>query len=150
MHALDHGAILRGHEACSLRAADAQSIHGLTHIKTHRARRAGCRREDTKRRTRMPALANMLLPHADADTRTDFIARHSGCQKLLAGDGRIFFKHSKNARQSDSAHMQNADAMHVIELKTLHQRTVDQDGMRRRQFFLCAPDGGISGLVHFT
>ena len=84
MHALDHGAVLRGHQAGRLRAGDAERVHGLLGVEAERARRAGGGREHADGRARVPALADVLLAHAHADARTDLVAGDRGGQELAA------------------------------------------------------------------
>lgn len=45
--------------------------------------------------------------------------------------------------------MQDADAMHIVQLETLHLRAIDQRGMRRRQLQVGAPDRHGPGRVDF-
>ena len=141
MHALDHGSILRGHEARGLRAANADGVDGLSDIEPQGARRARRRRENAKRRAGVPALADMFLPHADADAGADLVTCNSGGEEFLAGDGRILFEHGQNAGQGHGAHMQDAHAMHIVELEALHQRAIDEDCVGRGELVLCAPYG---------
>ena len=74
MHALDHGAVLRRHQAGRLGAGDAERVHSLVSIERKPARRAGSGGENPDRGAGMPALADMLLPHAQADARPDLVA----------------------------------------------------------------------------
>ena len=56
MHALDHGAVLRRHQAGRLRAGDAERVHGLLRVEPKPARRAGRGREhaEASRRNASP------------------------------------------------------------------------------------------------
>src|SRR5262245_9574943 len=56
MHALDHGAILRGHQAGGLSARDAERMHGLPWVKLETARGTGGCREHAERCSRVPTL----------------------------------------------------------------------------------------------
>ena len=84
MHALDHGAVLRRHQAGGLGAGDAERVHGLLRIELEAARGAGAGREHAERRARMPALADVLLPHAAADARADLVAGDRGGEEFAA------------------------------------------------------------------
>ncbi len=50
VHALDHGAELRSHQARRLRAADSQRVHRLFGVEPQRGRSAGGRRKHADRR----------------------------------------------------------------------------------------------------
>ena len=132
MHALDHGAVLRRHQAGRLRAGNAKRVHGGVGGKSQRPRRAGRRREHADRGAGMPALADMLLAHAQADARADLIAGDGGGEKIAAGQFGMALRHRDQRRQRDRADMQDRGAMHVVELEALHLRAVDQGRVRRR------------------
>ncbi len=147
MHALDHGAVLRRHQAGRLGAGDAERVDGLLGGEPQAARRARSRREDADGRARMPALPDMLLAHALADARTDLVAGDSGRQEVAAGKLGMAFGHRNQGRQRDGADMQNALAMDVVEFEALNLRPVDQRRMGRRQALAGPPDRGRAGGV---
>ena len=86
-----------------------------------------------ERRARMPALRDVLGPHADADARADFIAGDRGGQEFAAAHARAHLGNRDQRGQHHRAHVQHALAMHVVELEALHLRAVDQRRVRRRQ-----------------
>ena len=94
------------------------------------ARRGG---KHAERRARMPALADVLRPHADADARADLVAGDRRGQEFPAAHARRGFGDRDQRRQHDRADVQHALAMHVVELEALHLRAVDQRRVRRRQ-----------------
>ena len=47
MHAFDHGAVLRGHQAGGLRAGDAERVHGLLGIRARARARQPAAAENT-------------------------------------------------------------------------------------------------------
>ena len=86
MHALDHGAVLRGHQAGRLRAGDAERVHGLLRRRGRGARAApGRGGEHADGGAGMPALADMLRAHAEADARPDLVAGDGGGEEIAAG-----------------------------------------------------------------
>ena len=85
MHALDHRAVLRGHQAGGLRAGDAERVHGLFGVEPEAARGAGSRGEHAERRAGMPALPDVLRAHAQPDARADLVAGDRGGQEFPAG-----------------------------------------------------------------
>ena len=139
MHTLNHRPILRGHEARRLGAANADGVDGLSDIEPQGARRARRRRENAERRAGVPALADMFLPHADADAGADLVTGNCRSEEFLARDGRILLEYGQNAGQGHGAHMQNAHAMHIVELEALHQRAIDEDCVGRGELILCSP-----------
>ena len=149
MHALDHGAVLRGHQAGGLRAGDAERVHGLLRVELQTARRAGGGREHADRGAGMPALADMLLAHAFADARPDLVAGERRDQQLAAGEVGVALRHREQGRQGDGADMQHADAVHVVELEALHLGAVHQRGIGRGEGEVGAPDRGRAGRVEF-
>ena len=149
MHALDHRAVLRGHQAGCLRAGNAERVNGLRRREPQPPRRAGGGRIDADRRTRMPALADMLLPHAQSDPRTDLVAGHRGGQEFPSVQHGMTLRHCDQCGQRHRADMQHAPAVNVIELEALHLGAIDQRGMRRGEPHRRAPNRGCARRVHF-
>ena len=150
MHALDHGAVLRRHQAGRLGACDAERMHRLLGGKSQAARGAGGRRVNAHGRAGMPALADMLLPHAPSDARADFVARDRGGEEVASAKVGMALRDRDQRRQRDGAHMQHALAVNVVELEPLHLRAVDQRRMRRRETKRRAPDRrGAGGVQAF-
>jgi len=89
----------------------------------------------------------MLRTHAQADARSDFIAGKRRRDEILPRELRMRFRHRNERRQCHGADMQNALAVHVVELETLHLRAVDQSRMCRRQFPIGAPDRRVLRFV---
>ena len=81
----------------------------------------------------MPALADVLLAHADADARADLVAGDGRRQQLRAGHVVLLLGHGKQRRERDGADVQHALSMHVVELEGMHLRAVDQRRIRGRQ-----------------
>ncbi len=133
MHALDHGAVLRRHQPRRLGAGDAERMHGLLRREPQRRRGAGRRREHADGRAGMPALADMLGPHAEADPRPDLVAGDRGAQEIASAHARPHFDDREQRRQRHRADMEHAGTMDVVELEALHQRAVDERRMRRGQ-----------------
>ena len=133
MHALDHGAVLRRHQAGRLGAGDAERVHGFLGIECQPARRAGGGRENPDRGAGMPALADMLLAHAQADARPDLVTGDGGGEEIAAGQLRVALGDRNQRRQRHRADMQHGLAVHVVELEALHLRAVEQRRMRRGQ-----------------
>ena len=92
----------------------------------------------------MPALTNVLGPHAQADARADFVAGYGGGKEFPAVQVAAQLGDGDQRRQHHRTHMQYAGAMHVIELEALHLGAVDQGRVRRGQALLCAPHGAAS------
>ena len=147
MHALDHGAVLRRHQAGRLGAGDAERVHGLVGIELEPARRAGRGRENPDRGAGMPALADMLLAHAQADARPDLVAGDGGGEEIAAGQLRVALGDGDQRRQRHRADMEHGLAVHVVELESLHLGAVEQRRMRRRQLSVGAPDRGGARCV---
>jgi len=95
----------------------------------------------------MPALPDMLLAHAQADARADLVAGDGGGKKVASADRRLALQDGEDRRQRDRADVKDADPVHVVELEALHQRAVDQHGMRRRQPLGGAPDTGAGAAI---
>src|SRR6185369_4036198 len=150
MHALDHGAVLRGHQAGGLCSCDAKRMHGLLRVKLEAARGTGGSREHAKGRARVPALADMLLAHAAPDTRTDLIAGDRRREKIAPAHWRMTFGDCDQRRQHDRAAMEHAVAVHVVELEALHLRAVDQRRIGRGQRLRSAPDRGRARSVQIA
>ena len=74
MHAFDHRAELRSHQAGSLGAGNAQCVYGLVDIEFHAARSACGSGEHAQRGAGVPARSDMRRAHAKADARADFVA----------------------------------------------------------------------------
>ena len=139
MHALDHGAVLRGHQAGGLCAGDAERVDGLLRVELEPARRAGGRGEHADRGAGMPALADMLLAHAFADARPDLVAGQRRDQQFASGEIGVALRHREQGRQGNRADMQHADAVHVVELEALHLGAVHQRGVGGGQREVRAP-----------
>ena len=140
MHALDHRAILRGHQTGGLRPGNAERVHRVLGIELQSAGGAGGGREHADRRAGMPALGDMFLAHALADARADLVAGERRNQQFAAGEIGVALRHREQGRQRDGADMQHADAMHVVELEALHLGAVHQCGVGRGQRLAGAPD----------
>ena len=150
MHALDHGAVLRGHQSGRLRAGDAERVHGLVGGEAQgggRARRGG---KHADGRAGMPALSDMLRAHAFADARADLVAGDGRTQEIAAAQAGAQLGDRKQRRQGDRADVQHALAVHVVELEALNERAVDQRGMRRRQPLRRSPDAAGFGGVELA
>ena len=102
-------------------------------VEPQAARRAGRGREHAERRARVPALADVLRPHAQADARADFVAGDRGGEEFAAAHAAAQFGDREQRRQHHRAHVQHALAVHVVELEALHLRAVDERRVRRRQ-----------------
>ncbi len=139
MHALDHGAVLRRHQAGRLGAGDAERMDGRVRRQPQRRRGAGGGREHADGGAGMPALADMLRPHAQADPRPDLVAGDGGAHEIAPAHAGPQLGDREQRRQGHRAHMQHAGAVHVVELEALHQGAVDQRRMRRRQPLSGAP-----------
>ena len=87
-----------------------------------RRRRAGRGREHADGRARVPALRDVLLPHADADARTDFVAGDRRAQEIAPAHARPDLGDREQRRQRDRADMQHALPMHVVQLEALDER----------------------------
>ena len=97
MHALDHGAVLRGHQSRGLRAGDAERVHGLVGGEAQgggRARRGG---KHADGRAGMPALPDMLRAHAFADARADLVAGDRRAQEIAAAHAGVQLGHRQAA-----------------------------------------------------
>ena len=70
----------------------------------------------------MPALADMLLPHAPSDARADLVAGHRGGEKVPSAQVGVALRYRDQRGQRDRAHVQHALAMNVVELEALHLR----------------------------
>jgi 2-methylcitrate dehydratase PrpD len=149
VHALDHGAILRRHQTGRLRAGDAEGMHCLLGAEPERGTGAGRGGKHPHGGARMPALADMLLPHAHTDAGPYLVAGNGRPQQIAAsrfvGHG---FDRGKQSGQRDGADMQHALTMHVVELEALHGGTVDQGRMRSREPLVRTPEGGPARRVH--
>ena len=147
MHALDHRAVLRGHQTGGLRPGNAERVYGVLGVELQPAGGAGGGREHADRRAGVPALADMFLAHALADARTDLVAGERRDQQLAPGEISVALRHREQGRQRDSADMQHTDAMHVVELEALHLGAVDHRGVGRGQRLAGAPDRRRAGGV---
>ena len=112
-------------------------MHGSVGREPQRRRSAGGGREHADGRAGVPALADMLWPHAQADPRPDLIAGDGGAQEIAAAHAGPQFGDREQRRQGHRAHMQHAGAVHVVEFEALHQGAVDERRMGRGQ-----PTGG--------
>ena len=124
MHALDHRAILRGHQAARLGAGNAERMHYPVGVERQRARCRGCRCEHADGRARMPALADMLRPHAQPDARPDFVSGERRRNEIFSRRRRLGFGQRDQRRQRHCADMQHALAMYVVEFEALDLRTL--------------------------
>ena len=125
MHALHHGAVLRRHQAGRLGAGDAECVHGLVGIERKAPRRAGGGGENPDCGAGMPALADMLLAHAQADARADLVAGDGGSEEIAAGQLRVALGNRDQRRQCHRTDMQHGFAVHVVELESLHLGAVE-------------------------
>ena len=100
-------------------------------VERQRARRRRCRGKDADSRAGVPALADMLRTHAQADARSDFIAGERRRDEILAGKLRTRFRRRDQRRQRHGADMQDALAVHVVEFEALHLGAIDQSRMVR-------------------
>jgi hypothetical protein len=148
MHALDHGAVLRRHQARRLGARDPERVHGLIDRELQASRGAGGGGIDPERRAGVPALADMLLAHAPSDPRPDLVAGHGGGEKFLAAESGMTLRHRDQRRQRDCADMQHALAVDVVELEALHLRAVGERRVGRGEAQLGAPHRRGTGCVH--
>src|SRR5690554_219774 len=82
VHALDHGPILGRHQACCLSAGDTKGVHRLLSAQAQTAGGTGSGREHAHRGAGMPALADMLLTHANAHARADLVTGDGGGEKV--------------------------------------------------------------------
>ena len=139
MHALDHRAVLRGHQPRGLRAGDAERVDGLVDVEPEPARGARRGGKDAERRARMPALRDVLGSHAQADARSDLVAGDGGRQELLAAHAGLHLRDRDQRGQHDRADVQHARAVHVVELEALDLRAVDERGVRRGELQVRAP-----------
>jgi hypothetical protein len=147
MHALDHGAVLRRHQPGRLRPGDAERMHGRIGGEPQSAGRAGRGRIDADRGAGMPALADMLLPHAAPDAGADLVAGDRGGDEFLSREAGMALRHGDERGQRDGTHVQHAVAMHVVELEALHLRAVDQRGVRRGEAQRRPPHQGGARLI---
>jgi len=81
----------------------------------------------------MPALADVLGPHAQPDARPDLVARHGRSEKLLAAEIPAQLGDREQRREHHRTDMQHARAMHVVELEALYLRAVRERCVRRRE-----------------
>ena len=95
-------------------------------IELQPARGTGRSRENAKGGAGMPSLADMLLSHADADSRSDLVARDSGGKKFTSGKLRMILRYRDQCRKRHRADMQHAVAVHVVEFETLHGGSIHQ------------------------
>src|SRR5712691_9693953 len=147
MHALDHGAVLRRHQPRRLGPRNAERMDRLAGGEAQAARGAGGGGVDAEGGAGMPALADMLLPHAFADAGTDLVAGDDGGEKLLAAESGVALRHRDQRRQRDGAHMQHPLAVDVVELEAVHLRAVDQRGVRGGELEPRAPDRGRARCI---
>ncbi len=80
----------------------------------------------------MPALPDMLLPHAQAHARADLVARDGGAQELAPVHSAELGDRDQS-RQHHRAHVQHAFAVHVVQLEPLDLRAVRERRVRRRE-----------------
>jgi hypothetical protein len=73
----------------------------------------------------------MLLAHAAADARTDFVTHERSNQEFTARERRVAFGDGGQRRQRNRAAMHHSVAVDVVQLKALHLRAVDQRGIGR-------------------
>ena len=139
MHALDHRAELRGHQAGGLGAGNAQRVHRLVDIQFQAARGAGGGGEHAQRRAGVPARGDVRGAHAQADARADFVAGDGGGQEFPAAHAGLQFGERDQRRQHHGADMQHAGAVHVVELEALHLGAVDERRVRRRELLARCP-----------
>ena len=112
-----------------------------------RRRGARRRRKYPDGRARMPALGDMLGPHAQADPRPDLVARDRGAQKIAPAHAGPQLGDRDHRRQRDGADMQHAGAMHVVKFEALHQGAVGQRRVRRGEPPSGAPDRAGRGRI---
>jgi hypothetical protein len=141
VHALDHRAVLCGHQPRGLGGGDAEDVHGLLGGKAKGGGSAGGSGKNADRGARVPALANMLRAHAEADTWADLVARDGGGEEVPAGDGGPQLGDREHGRKRHGAHVQHTSAMDVVELEALHERAVGERCVRGRKAPAGAPDG---------
>ena len=143
MHALDHGAVLRGHQAGRLGAGNAERMHDL--VGGNAQRRGGARDagEHPDRGAGVPALADVLRPHAQADPRADLVAGDGGAQEVAAAHARAQLGDGDERRQGHRADVQHAGPLHVVELEALHEHAVGKRRVRRAEPLLAAPHAAL-------
>src|ERR1700688_4500809 len=95
----------------------------------------------------MPALANMLRPHAHADPRADLVTGNRGGEEIAPRHAGPRLGDGEESGQGDGADMEDALAVHVVELEALDEGPVDQCGMRRREARRRAPDAATGRAV---
>src|SRR5215510_10858739 len=79
----------------------------------------------------MPALPDVLGPHAQAHARADLVAGHRRGEEIAAAHAALELHHGHERRERNGAHVQHAGAVHIVELESLHQRAVGQRRMPR-------------------
>ena len=148
MHALDHGAELRRHQARGLGAGNAERVHGLLGA---RAERRARRRPPpkTRRRSRRNAspgryAAGPCTCRRAARSRSRRPPRRRKSRPLRPGRSSAIAKSGGNVTAPTCS---TPCAVHVVELEALHQRAVDERRVRRRQPFRRAPDAAGFGRV---
>jgi hypothetical protein len=79
----------------------------------------------------MPALADVLGPHAQTHARPALVAGRGGGEEFLAGEVALELRDGDERGQHHRADVQDAGAMHVVELEALHLGAVRERGVRR-------------------
>ena len=130
-----------------MRARNTQGMHGAVLIQAQATGSPGGRREHAQRRAGVPALGNVLGPHANTDARSDFVARDRGSQKFRSTEIATIFSDRQQGRQHHCTHVQDALAVDIIEFKALHLGTVDQCSVGCGQAFTGAPDLGTAAVI---
>src|SRR5688572_1554024 len=96
----------------------------------------------------MPALPDVLRPHAQADARAGLVAGERGGEEFLAGEVALQLRDGDERRQYDRADMQDTGTVHVVELEALHLRAVGERGVGSRETFACSPDTACAACVN--
>ena len=151
MHALDHGAVLRRHQAGRLGAGDAERMHGLLR-RRGRARAPRRPRPRTRRRSRPNASPGRYAPGPCTCPRAARSrSRRPRRVRKSRPESRAWLSPTAIRAGNTTAPTCNTPwRMHVVELEALHLRAVDQGRVRRGEAQCRAPHRGGAGRIELA
>src|SRR5262245_30654791 len=96
----------------------------------------------------MPALADVLRAHAEADARAGLVAGGGGGEEFLAAEFLSGLGNGDERGQHHGADVQYARAVHVVELEALHLGAVGERGVRGGEALASAPDAAAFVFIN--
>jgi hypothetical protein len=132
VHALDHRAFLRGHEAGGLGSGDADGVLGLVRIEPQHARGRRTGGEGAGRALRMPAAEEEAHGPRHADARPHLVAGDQRRDHIAARASAFGLGTRERDGHSQGARMKQRSLVHVVAFERVGCRAVGERRLRCR------------------